>query len=114
MKSATAAYKLTDAYKAHQAALAEWIQQYTAKQSKYGKKRKADGVIQELLSVATGPKIKQARNSTFKCSGHVYFEHPIFVNEANHEHLMLTNNTYPTVLVGFSISAVWFLASLNL
>ena len=33
----------------------------------------------------------------FKCSRHVYFEHPIFVNEANHEHLMLTNNTYPTV-----------------
>ena len=43
-----AAYKLTDEYRAHQAALAEWSQQHKAKQSKRGKKRKADEPIPEL------------------------------------------------------------------
>ena len=47
-KSAMAAYKLTDEYRAHQAALAEWSQQHKAKQSKRGKKRKADEPIPEL------------------------------------------------------------------
>ena len=52
-------------------------------------------------------------HSMFKCSGHVYFEHSIFVNEANHEHLMPTNNTYPTVLKTSS-SALELLNSSNM